>query len=103
MSETNESAADARTKHRIIGRRVSATVQNTANSIAGLRALESERENPLFVDPFAAALAGEETMTRLRAKREMVTEDGNGTTAVRDVDKGRIAIRTRFFDDAIRA
>lgn len=102
MSE-NESAADARTKHRIIGRRVSATVQNTANSIAGLRALESERENPLFVDPFAAALAGEETMTRMRAKREMVTEDGNGTTAVRDVDKGRIAIRTRFFDDAIRA
>ena len=99
----SESTADARTKHRIIGRRVSATVQNTANSIAGLRALESERENPLFVDPFAAALAGEETMTRIRAKREMTKEDGTGTAAVRDVDKGRIAIRTRFFDDAVRA
>lgn len=66
-------------------------VSDSAKSIAALRALESEREDPppLFVDPFAAALAGEETLARVRAR-------GDG-------DKGRIAIRTRFFDDAVLA
>ena len=66
-------------------------VTDSAKSIAALRALESEREDPppLFVDPFAAALAGEETLARVRAR-------GDG-------DKGRIAIRTRFFDDAVLA
>lgn len=66
-------------------------VSDSAKSIAALRALESERTDPppLFVDPFAAALAGEETLARVRAR-------GDG-------DKGRIAIRTRFFDDAVLA
>lgn len=70
---------------------VSTVVTSTANAIAALRACESERaEGRLFVDPWARALAGEAATRR---------HDGGS----KDRDKGRIAIRTRFFDDFVEA
>lgn len=57
----------------------------TARWTAGVRALESEREERLFEDPWAAALAG---------------EPGMGWVAQRTADKVvPIVLRTRYFDD----
>lgn len=67
-------------------RELPVAVSDSSKSIAALRALEEDARRPLFDDPFAAALAGPEAVARVRS---------NGG------DKGRIAIRTRFFDDAV--
>ena len=65
-------------------------MSDSSRSIAALRAIETERGGAgLFADPFAAALAGEAALARVRAR------GGAG-------DNGRIAIRTRFFDDAVK-
>jgi methyltransferase (TIGR00027 family) len=62
-------------------------VAQTSRLTAALRARESARPDRLFDDPFAARLAGP-TGTRLLA------EFGDNST---------IAVRTRFFDDALTA
>ena len=67
-------------------RELPVAVSDSSKSIAALRALEEDARRPLFDDPFAAALAGPDAIARVRS---------------RDGDKGRIAIRTRFFDDAV--
>jgi methyltransferase (TIGR00027 family) len=66
-------------------------VSDSSRSIAALRAIETERADaaPLFLDPFASALAGEAALARVRARGL-------------EGDNGRIAIRTRFFDDAVK-
>ena len=71
-------------------RKLPFAVSDSSRSIAALRAIETERgDAPLFTDPFAAALAGEAALARVRAR--------GGAS-----DYGRIAIRTRFFDDAVK-
>ena len=69
-------------------RTIPSLVADTSKSIAALRALESDRapRDRLFRDPFAAALAGEDAM------RRAIARGGDG---------GRIAIRTRYFDDVV--
>ena len=76
-----------------MGRATDATraVTQSANSIAALRAVESERADGLMKDPWARELAGARAMARADARRG---EDG---------DKGRIAVRTKFFDDFVTA
>ena len=61
---------------------------STAAWTAGVRAKESERDDHLFFDPWAEALAGEEGMTWIES---------------RPVDSALpIAIRTRYFDDFLQ-
>ena len=75
---------DARELHS--ARELPVAVSDSSKSIAALRALEEDARRPLFDDPFAAALAGPDAVAGVRS---------------RGGDKGRIAIRTRFFDDAV--
>jgi len=74
-----------------MGRATAATraVTQSANSIAALRAIESERDDGIVRDPWARELAGARAMARADARGE-------------DGDKGRIAVRTKFFDDFVR-
>lgn len=60
---------------------------NTALITAAARAVESLQENPLVIDPYAGALAGEEGMKLLESY-------GEAFVLVE-------TIRTKFFDDAI--
>ncbi len=62
----------------------------TSLLIAAERAIETERENALFKDPYARKLAGEEAFLALDPKKNIITKQ-----------KGRpyIPVRTRFFDD----
>ena len=93
--------------------RVSEAVTASARSIAALRALEHARGcgTRIFEDSYARALAGEKAyawvVAKARARRassrgeeggdeEGEEEDARGWCA----DDGRVAIRTRFFDDA---
>ena len=69
-------------------RELPVAVSDSSKSIAALRAVEEDARRPLFDDPFAAALAGPDAVARVRSRGS-------------DGDKGRIAIRTRFFDDAV--
>lgn len=59
---------------------------------AAVRAEESTRDDPLFTDPFAAQLAGEEGR---RLLADAVAATGQAPA--------EIAIRTRFFDEALLA
>jgi methyltransferase (TIGR00027 family) len=63
-------------------------VSRTSLFIAGMRAIETERYDRLFEDPFAADLAGDEVMTRLEPWKQ-IREKGNSA----------VVIRIRFFDD----
>lgn len=58
----------------------------TARLMAAMRAIESERNDRLFHDPFAARLAGEEAFQRVDRQ-------------LSQMDRIYVAIRTRFFDD----
>lgn len=60
--------------------------------VAAMRAVETERPDAIISDPFARALAGEEGFE--------VMARGDPPGAVRPPV---VAVRTRFFDDAIRA
>src|SRR5687768_9152411 len=66
-------------------------IGQTARWVAAARALESQRPDRLFHDPFAAALAGAEGITFLRTI---------GPTAA--VVTAYLALRTRFLDDLLR-
>lgn len=67
----------------------------TARWIAASRAVESDRPDALFVDPFARDLAGTAGFG-LRTAMSLGMSTGDG----RDP---HLAIRTRFFDDALQA
>jgi O-methyltransferase involved in polyketide biosynthesis len=58
-----------------MGRATDATraVTQSANSIAALRAVESERADGLMKDPWARELAGARAMARADARREART------------------------------
>ncbi|WP_285486490.1 class I SAM-dependent methyltransferase [Amycolatopsis taiwanensis] len=70
-------------------------VSRTAVGVAGLRALENNRPDRLFDDPYALAFfeAGRALYSKL--------DDGesNSTTALGSIFSAQVAIRTRFFDD----
>jgi methyltransferase (TIGR00027 family) len=65
-------------------------ISRTALWVAGIRAIESERKNPLFRDPFARRLAGDAFVDDL--KRQNTT---NGAMPP------AIEVRTRWLDDQI--
>ncbi|OBK73796.1 SAM-dependent methyltransferase [Mycobacterium sp. 1274761.0] len=66
-------------------------VADTGVLVAAIRAHESSRETPLFVDPFARRLAGDVGMRMLA---DMIAEVGEQPTL-------QIVVRTRFFDEAL--
>ncbi len=92
--------------------KVSEAVTASARSIAALRALEHARGRGtrIFEDSYARALAGEVAYARVVAKakarrassrgEEGGDEDDEDDARGWCVDDGRVAIRTRFFDDA---
>src|SRR5580658_6592236 len=65
-------------------------VAKTALWVAAWRALESERTDALFHDPFASTLAGEEGVETLRA-----------TDALRRGSPPTVEVRTHFFDERL--
>ncbi|WP_223765716.1 SAM-dependent methyltransferase [Corallococcus sp. AS-1-6] len=65
-------------------------IGETALWVAGMRALETERPNPLFRDPFARRLAGDSLVEEL--KRRNVGENAMPPA---------IEVRTRWLDDQI--
>ncbi len=67
-------------------------VTGTARWIAAARARESARSDALFIDPWAADLAGTEGRARLAA-----SERASGR------ENPFLAVRTRFFDDLLTA
>src|ERR1039458_10161213 len=67
-------------------------VTGTALWIAAARARGSDRPAPVFVDPWAAALAGSDGRDRLVA-----SEQTSGR------ENPFIPVRTRFFDDLLTA
>lgn len=62
----------------------------TARMMAAMRARETNREDRLFDDPFAAKLAGEEAFQRVDLQ-------------LTSQDQAYVAVRTRFFDDFLAA
>src|SRR5262245_24109726 len=64
-------------------------VASTAHWVAAARARESSRPDALFYDPFAAALAG--------AEGERWMDDPRDEAVI----SAYVALRTRFFDDAL--
>ncbi|MCV7092210.1 SAM-dependent methyltransferase [Mycobacterium interjectum] len=67
-----------------------AAVASTGLLAAAVRAEESRRDDPLFTDPFAERLAGDDGR---RLLADAVAETGQSPA--------EIAIRTRFFDEAL--
>lgn len=85
---------------------VATEVVKSANSIAALRAIESARgEEALFIDPWAEALSGRigvgATGTAAVASGASSSSSSIASGGKGKGDKGRIAIRTKFFDDAV--
>ncbi|CAM5687254.1 class I SAM-dependent methyltransferase [Streptomyces aurantiogriseus] len=72
-------------------------VERTALLTAALRAAETLREDRLYTDPFAAALAGDIGPELLAEVREATFPPGRARTLPSTPDYN--AIRTRFFDD----
>ena len=71
-------------------------VCRTAVVMAAKRAIESERADRLFKDPFAAQLVGLETMQSLRDNWEK--QDGKDPKSI-TLRIQFVAVRTKFFDD----
>lgn len=67
-------------------------VSFSAQLMAAVRARETQRNDRLFEDPFAAQLAGSQALDLLAQRDKQVMNDG-----VPDL----LAIRTRFFDDLL--
>jgi len=93
---------------------VSEAVTSSARSIAAVRALEHARGDGTRIasDAYARAFAGEAAYARVvakaKARRRASSRGGGGgdgddddddDACARCVDDGRVAIRTRFFDD----
>lgn len=72
----------------------------TALWMAANRALESERADPLFTDPFARTLAGESGFATFAAVRK---DAGNVFLGNPQQSQPVLSLRTRFFDDALLA
>jgi methyltransferase (TIGR00027 family) len=74
-------------------------VSRTARLTAAARARESKRPDRLFEDPWAEALAGRDGV----AFMERLEAAGRAPGAPGSSENPYIAIRTRFFDDFLRA
>jgi methyltransferase (TIGR00027 family) len=70
----------------------------TARWIAAARALETESETPLFVDPYARALAGEDGFALLDSMRRSM-----GPTAAGVGPDLYLSLRTKYLDDGLMA
>lgn len=70
----------------------------TALIVAAKRALETERSDRLFDDPYAARLAAEEIPILLQRWEKA----GGDLARTRTVRTRFVAVRTRFFDDFLR-
>lgn len=78
-------------------------ISYTARIVAAKRAIEQSHPSPLFNDPFAALLAGEE-VDRLLEKWQKVAHRQERPLEDVIVKRTRyIAVRTRFFDDLLRS
>lgn len=64
-------------------------VSLSSRFMAAIRAIETERSDRLFEDPFAAQLAGSETITLIAPKAKAYEDKGTPI----------VVVRTRFFDD----
>lgn len=60
--------------------------------------MEAEEENPVVLDPLAAALAGPRALKASRARQQPAPAGSGRTTKV-----GPMAIRTKWFDDQLEA
>jgi methyltransferase (TIGR00027 family) len=74
-------------------------LSRTARLTAAARARESRREDRLFDDPWAAALAGSDGVAFMETLEAAGRPPGSGSSA----ENPYVAIRTRFFDDFLRA
>jgi methyltransferase (TIGR00027 family) len=74
-------------------------VSLSANLMAALRALETERANPLFQDPFAAQLAGTQAIALLQDRMNQQAS----RVIEQDSTVEQLMVRTRFFDDFLMA
>ena len=74
-------------------------VGSTAQWIAAARALETESESPLFSDPYARALAGDQGFSFLLLTRAAA---GGGAMPANMPDP-YLSLRTRFLDDGLMA
>ncbi|CAG9465156.1 unnamed protein product [Pedinophyceae sp. YPF-701] len=77
---------------------MSGVVSYSSCMIAASRAVESDAQQPLFHDPLAEAFAGRQAM---RDKRARLRAEARAAGAARGDPPGRIAVRTRYLDDAV--
>lgn len=75
----------------------------TARIVAAKRAIEQSHPTPLFKDPYAAVLAGEEVENLLTKWRNTAQKQGRDFAEVVIKRTRYIAVRTRFFDDLLQS
>lgn len=78
-------------------------ISYTAQIVADKRAIEQSLPVPLFNDPYAAALAGNEVEHLLSKWQKIAERQGRSLEDVIAKRTRYIAIRTRFFDDLLLA
>ncbi|MBD2108163.1 SAM-dependent methyltransferase [Nodosilinea sp. FACHB-13] len=78
-------------------------ISYTAKIVAAKRAIEQSLPQPLFDDPYAAALAGDEVEHLLAKWQQVSAQQGRALEEVIAKRTRYIAIRTRFFDDLLLA
>ena len=76
-------------------------VSYTAQIVAAKRAIEQFLPTPLFNDPYAKDLAGDEVEHLLAKWREVADKQGRSLADIIAKRTRYIAIRTRFFDDLL--
>lgn len=76
-------------------------ISYTAKIVAAKRAIEQTHPNPLFKDPYAVLLAGDEVDNLLGKWRKVAKRQGCSLEDVIVKRTRYIAIRTRFFDDLL--
>jgi methyltransferase (TIGR00027 family) len=78
-------------------------ISYTAQIVAAKRAIEQSLSVPLFNDPYAATLAGDEVENLLAKWRQVAKRQGRSLEEVITKRTRYIAIRTRFLDDLVLA
>jgi methyltransferase (TIGR00027 family) len=78
-------------------------ISYTARIVAAKRAIEQSNPNPLFHDPYAADLAGDEVENLLTKWRDVAERQSRVLSDVILKRTRYIAVRTRFFDDLLQA
>lgn len=78
-------------------------ISYTAKIVAAKRAIEQTQPAPLFNDPYAALLAGDEVENLLSKWQDVAYRQGRPLADVIVKRTRYIAVRTRFFDDFLQA